>query len=317
MNTETLLKYIAGELSDSEREMVYSWICESENNRSEYESMRLLFDLNVWRENEAATMAAKPKTRKPVANQAWRWAFQTAIAACLTAAFIFAAAMVYRPEPVAPLASCESISAPAGKDIRVDLTDGTIVWLNSSSTLHMITDSDEATRRVRLEGEGYFKVAKDSKHPFIVETDRFDVKVLGTEFDITAYPGMEWSTALLTGAVEIDTKSGEKITVLNPMTKASFREGSMVLSPIDSDSYLWKDGIIYFDNLPLSTIFEKLSLYYDLRVDVSNAKNLDHRYTGKFRTSDGYEHIFKVLQMDSNFKYTITPTPEAVTIKIR
>jgi len=314
MDTELLIRYISDDLSDTEREAVYRWISENDQNLVEYKSLRRLYDLGLWRVDDVH------EVRTSRISGFWkrhRTHFWASAATLMAAACMALAAIVFTKEkPEEILAEFDSITAPAGKDLSVTLTDGTIVWLNSSSTLRIDKDPEHVIRRVALDGEAYFKVAKDPRHPFVVETDVFDVKVLGTEFDISAYKGEIWSTSLVQGSVAITRKTGEEITVLKPMTKAEFKDGGLVISYVNSDSYLWKEGILFFDNQPLRDIFNGLAKHFDLRMDLSSYNGGEARYTGKFRTVDGYEHILKVLQMDNDFNFKIVPSQDNVTIVI-
>lgn len=315
MDIELLIRYISDDLSDDQREIVYRWISDSEENMSEFRSLRRLYDLGLWRVDDLREVRMDRKAGFWRRNRARLWASAAAVmtAACLVMAFF----VFTEEKPEDMLAEFESVTAPAGKDLSLTLTDGTVVWLNSNSTLTINRDPEHGLRRVSLEGEAYFKVARDPKHPFIVETDLFDVKVLGTEFDVSSYGGEAWSASLVQGSVAITRKTGEEITVLKPMTKAEYRDGRIVLSYVNSDSYLWKDGILFFDNLPLKDIFSGLAKHFDLRIDLSSYDGGDARYTGKFRTVDGYEHILKVLQMDNDFDFKVVPSQDNVTIIIR
>lgn len=315
MDTELLIKYISDDLSDSGREAVYRWISESEENLAEFRSLRRLYDLGLWRVDDARQVRDGRISAFWKKNRTRLWASAAAVmtAACLVLSYV----VFTRENPEEFLAEFDSITAPAGKDLNVTLTDGTVVWLNSNSTLRIDRDPEHEMRRVALDGEAYFKVAKDPSHPFIVETDIFDVKVLGTEFDISSYGGETWSASLMQGSVAITRKTGEEITVLKPMTKAEYKDGGLVISYVNSDSYLWREGILFFDNLPLKDIFTGLAKHFDLRIDLSSYSGGDARYTGKFRTVDGYEHILKVLQMDNDFDFRIIPSQDNVTVIIR
>lgn len=315
MDTELLLRYISDDLADTEREAVYRWITDSEQHMAEFRSLRRLYDLGLWRTDDCSVIRTRRVAGFWRKHRAGIWASAAAVmsAACLVLAVMF----FTKKEPEGLLAEFDSVTAPAGKDLSLTLTDGTVVWLNSNSTLRIDRDPEHEMRRVALDGEAYFKVAKDPSHPFIVETDIFDVKVLGTEFDISSYGGETWSASLMQGSVAITRKTGEEITVLKPMTKAEYKDGGLVISYVNSDSYLWREGILFFDNLPLKDIFTGLAKHFDLRIDLSSYSGGDARYTGKFRTVDGYEHILKVLQMDNDFDFRIIPSQDNVTVIIR
>ena len=310
MNSDQLLKYISGELPDQEVREVYEWISSSEDNRAEYEALRRIYEISVWN---------APRLGEAVSRK--RRVFKVAAFALPLAAAICAFLLLFlKPAPSqTPLmsASFDKVTAPAGTDIHVELADGSAVWLNSCSTLRSVVDPSGATRRVYLEGEGYFEVAHDPEHPFIVETPTLAVKVKGTTFVVSAYPDSEWSASLIEGSVSVCNRQGDEYVELKPMTKASLRNGTLVVSSYNQDNALWKDGIIYFDNVTLDEIIHRISRYYDVSFDIRSKKHLGDRYSGKFRTVDGYDHILKVLRMDGRFDYSIRQSDSDITIIIK
>ena len=213
--------------------------------------------------------------------------------------------------------SLQSIHVPAGQRAELMLADGTKVWLNSLSTLTFPGNFTGDIRNVKLDGEGYFAVTKNAEQPFIVETNKCSVKVLGTEFNVMAYATDSiWETALLKGAIEIlspgATMNGMK---LEPNTMASLKEDRLIKGRIkDPDHFLWREGLICFNNVSVKDMLEKLKLYYGVDIVVNNTKILNNRYTGKFRTGDGVEHVLKVLKLNNKFTYKKDDEKNVITI---
>lgn len=188
------------------------------------------------------------------------------------------------------------------------LSDGTKVWLNSRSSLIFPTNFNSDTRNVKLDGEGYFIVTKNAKQPFVVETNKGNVKVLGTEFNVIAYSiDSIWETSLLKGSVEIlIPKSVDKVK-LEPNTMVRLIDNKLVKDHIkETDYFLWREGLLCFNNISVQNMIEKLKLYYGVNIIVNNTKIYRKRYTGKFRTKDGVEHVLKVLKLNNNFTYKKT-----------
>ena len=158
---------------------------------------------------------------------------------------------------------------------------------------------------------------KNAEQPFIVETNKCSVKVLGTEFNVMAYATDSiWETALLKGAIEIlspsATMNGMK---LEPNTMASLKEDRLIKGRIkDPDHFLWREGLICFNNVSVKDMLEKLKLYYGVDIVVNNTKILNNRYTGKFRTGDGVEHVLKVLKLNNKFTYKKDDEKNVITI---
>lgn len=149
------------------------------------------------------------------------------------------------------------------------LPDGTKVWLNAESSLKYPTTFTEANRIVELQGEGYFKVAHDSKHPFIVKTSNQDLKVLGTEFNLNSYSDEHATvTTLIAGSVQLESKSGDAKEILKPNQQASLTQSNYTVKVIDVDAYSsWKDGEFRFKSTSLPDAIRQLQRWYDFEVD--------------------------------------------------
>jgi ferric-dicitrate binding protein FerR (iron transport regulator) len=138
---------------------------------------------------------------------------------------------------------------------------------------------------------------------------------LGTEFNVLAYNKSPlFEVSLLKGLVEV--VSGDRNVRLEPDTKLRKDSDNLVKGEIKNYDYLqWKDGVISFDNEPVEMIVSKLELYFDTRIIVENKSFMKKRYTGKFRTKDGIEHILKVFRLRENFIYLKDDEMNIITIK--
>jgi ferric-dicitrate binding protein FerR (iron transport regulator) len=156
-----------------------------------------------------------------------------------------------------------------------------------------------------LDGEGYFNVKKDEQRPFIVKAPSYDVKVLSTEFNVLDYAKSSlFEVSLLKGNVEVLSKDKSKRIKLEPNTMAYLSAGKLIKKTMDNYNHLfWKDGLISFDDEPVEKMINKLELYYDVNIIIQNAAVAKQKYTGKFRTKDGIEHILKVFQLKDKFTY--------------
>ena len=210
-----------------------------------------------------------------------------------------------------------TITIPRSGEYKLVLSDGTKVWLNSRSTLTFPGSFKGNIRNVKLDGEGYFAVTKNVEQPFIVETNKCNVKVLGTEFNVMAYAADSvWETSLLEGAVEIlvpgSNNSGMR---LEPNMMASLKGNRLVKGRIkEADYFLWREGLLCFNDISVRDMIEKLKLYYGVDIVVNNTRILKNRYTGKFRTKDGVEHVLKVLRLNNKFTYTKDDETNVITI---
>ena len=201
------------------------------------------------------------------------------------------------------------IHVPTGQHVEIMLADGSKVWLNSGSTLTFPSKFNGKKRMVELDGEGFFEVKSDKEHPFIVSTSKYQVKAVGTSFNIYDYQDSpQFEAALLNGKVEVTTNAKKSsVVILTPNQRAALCQGVLKVKPIENaNNYLWRKGILYF-NEPLLEVFDKLQEYYDIEFQIRNSSltRKSPYCTGKFRAKDGLEHIIRVLKETNHFDYQI------------
>lgn len=180
----------------------------------------------------------------------------------------------------------QTVTVPAGQRASLILADGTTVWLNSNSTLKYPANGFHSkNRKVTLEGEGYFEVAHDEKHPFIVETEKYDIRVLGTTFNVSAYPNSDmFETSLIEGKVTVYQPDTQHEVTLKPHEKVEAKNGKLYKETFSSDNdFLWRMGIYSFKDEPLETVFKKLEQYYEVKIINKNEEIASRPCTGKFR----------------------------------
>ena len=172
------------------------------------------------------------------------------------------------------------LSTPRGRDFKITLEDGTIVWMNAESSLEYPSQFIGPTRAVRLKGEAYFKVAKNAECPFIISTDRMQIQVLGTELNVRNYASRDSHVTLINGRVQVsDSENRENTVFLKPGEDAQWRENeTFVVKDVDTDAYVyWKDGYFYFDNMPLMDVTQELGRWYNINVVFENKELTDMR----------------------------------------
>jgi len=187
-----------------------------------------------------------------------------------------------------------SVSTPKGGQYQVVLPDGTKVWLNAASSIKFPTVFANLNQRsVYLTGEAYFEVAKDKQHPFIVQTDKQEVEVLGTHFNISAYEDeIGTKTTLLEGSIRI--LSGKESAILKPGQQAMQRNNGLEVFNADTEEAIaWKNGYFKFNSEPLSSIMRKLARWYDVDV-VYEGEVSNDRLGG---TISRYKNVGDVLEM--------------------
>lgn len=208
------------------------------------------------------------------------------------------------------------IKIPYGKRFELVLSDGTLVHLNSGTTLrYPVKFIKGENRQVFLEGEAFFDVAKDKKHPFVVNADNLNIRVLGTHFNVSNYPEDELTDVVLVeGSVGMYTSDqsfdAANNTVLKPGFKGSYNKKNSNINTkrVLTDSYTsWMQGKLVFKNMAFKDISKKLERHYDVTILNKNRK-LENE---KFYASFGDEPIEKILSYFNEIhgiKYTIKNT---------
>lgn len=306
---ELLMKYIKGETTPEEREKVVRWLDEDPEHLHQYHSLRKLYDISLWSPIEESQQEEKQtRTLKPV------WIEFLKVAAVILITFLGTKAFFdWKEDPV----KMQTVIVPAGQRAELLLADGTKVWLNSRSKLKFPDRFQKDARNVELDGEGYFEVTHQEEAPFTVHTSKYDVKVLGTEFNVKAYNSKnQFETSLLKGCVEVSDANKSQIVRLRPDEKV-ISDGSQLIRSVilDKNYFRWKEGLLCLDDESIGGLIDKLELYYDVKIIVQQASLMKYHYSGKFRISDGVEHVLKVLQLKHKFTYTKDEEQNLIIIK--
>ena len=301
MDTKLLNKYLAGDALPEEKREVVRWMKESEEHREQLMQMRHIYDATIWNGN---LQEKKAENKKIMMRYLWA-SMKIAAVIAMIAFIIHKEYQEYRFEHSTEM---QMMTVPAGQRASLVLADGTIVWLNSNSTLkYPATGFHAKERKVILEGEGYFEVARDEKHPFIVETEKYNVRVLGTTFNVSAYPDSDlFETSLIEGKVTVYQPDTQHEVMLQPNEKVETIDGKLCKETFTSDhAFLWRIGVYSFKNEPLEAVFKKLEQYYEVRIINKNIEIASRPCMGKFRQKEGIEHVVKVLQKYVGFDYTL------------
>jgi len=313
---ELLLKYINGDCTDQEKVEITNWLDSDPQNMNEYDTLRRLNDISVWQISSTSRFSQEKKAKTSgFSKKLYREVLKIA------AVFIFSLLIIkFFPSEFiskSPTVKMQTVHVPAGQRAEITLQDGTKVWLNAKTTLIFPSQFSGKSRKVKLDGEGFFEVSQDKAKPFIVGTRKYDVQVWGTKFNLIAYSANgNFKTSLLEGAVEVMKQGSKKGIMLKPNEQAALKDDRMVISSIrNMDHFLWREGIISFDNSTFTELIDKLELYFDLKIEVKSPQILNYRYTGKFRMKDGVEHILKVLQLKNKFEYKTDEKQNKITIE--
>lgn len=322
---ELIAKYFYGEITAEEKKQLFAAIETDAELKKEFLSVQNLRALTSW----IPTAADEPvaigkllefkyslKRKSFVALSKHICGYAAAICVAVFSTWMISN-RVNRPVVEKPVIAYEEFSTPPGQRALLKLHDGTTVWLNARSTLRYPNHFEKNERNVELDGEAFFEVARNEEAPFVIYTEKANIKVLGTKFNVFAYKGYdEFNTSLVEGTVKVYQVGSHRDTLtILPHECVFLSNGKLVKSCFDnSDFMLWKDGIYAFDDVAFSEIIKKLELYYDITI-VQKSKKLDqHRFSGKFRQRDGVESVLQILQKVYYFSFVKDDDRNCITI---
>jgi ferric-dicitrate binding protein FerR (iron transport regulator) len=248
-----------------------------------------------------------------------------------------------------PTSEITQIEAPLGSRTKINLPDGTKVWLNGGSTLRFGNSFNKTDREVAITGEGYFDVTPGKQIPFVVNTREIRIKVLGTAFNIRAYPeDGAVETTLERGSLSIETlnRKGEPVpqTILEPNQRATYikHEGVVHLSEVDKianekeiinvadrepvkekmliskkiDTQVftsWKDNKLVFRNEPFESLTIKLERWYGVHINIVDEEIKKYHFNGTFEKETIHD-VLNIIHYTLPIKYTVSHDQVSISI---
>lgn len=201
------------------------------------------------------------------------------------------------------------LEVPRGAEYELTLADGTHIWLNAETRLRYPVSFGEKERRVYLEGEAYFEVAKDSLHPFRVESATQVVEVLGTQFNVYAYGKEEQEyTTLIEGKVAVTASLSGQQVVLLPGQQVSVlgADGTLEVEEVDIQQIIdWKNGVFVFDNQNLEVILRKVARWYDVAVFYRNSAVKSIIFKGNLPRYGELSELLNVLESSCDVHFSL------------
>lgn len=190
--------------------------------------------------------------------------------------------------------------AALGTRERVVLPDSSVVWLNAGSLLVYPSALFPDTRNVYLSGEAFFEVAKDEKHPFIVTTGHLQLKVLGTTFNISAYPDNSQVIATLeTGVLQVDVAGQNGRYVLAPDDQLIYTPSTKTVERLKvkaTDYSDWRTGGLFFNDMPLEDVLRALERVYHVKFHVYNSIGQDQILRVRFNKDEALETVLQIIR---------------------
>ncbi len=304
-----IYQYFQGTISHEDKEHLFEWIRESNQNKEQFDAYKELYELtndlysfdepnvhsswNSFKEKrniEDKTTCIRPLHKRPVFNIIMK------IAAMIIIVFGIGLLFLHKNQEKKLI-----VSTTDEKKLLV-LPDSSKIWMNNNTQLFYKSDFEQA-RELELIGEAYFVVNKtDDLSSFIVNTPAGKVKVLGTSFLIKAETGKTEAVYVNSGTVLYTSKHKKSNVILKPGDKGILKNGEPVeKTKINDQNYLaWKTDTLVFDN-QLKYIVEVLEDYFDIRIDVENPELLTYNFTGKFINPE-LQDVFSVLSAAMNLR---------------
>lgn len=202
-----------------------------------------------------------------------------------------------------------TLKTPKAGQYKLQLPDGTLVWLNAASSLRFPVSFEETERRVELTGEAYFEVAKANipssgkKTPFIVSFNGTEVEVLGTHFNINSYTESS-RTTLLEGSVRVRKDASARIIYPGQRAIVSSTGTITTATANTSKDIAWKNGLFYFDQDDLGEIMQQVALWYDIKVLFEGKQNKRH-FKGTIRRQATLNQVLEMLSAVSGNTFTL------------
>lgn len=196
-----------------------------------------------------------------------------------------------------------TLIVPRGGEFSLELADGTRVWLNTESKLRYPVAFTGEERRVEMDGEVYFEVAKNREKPFVVTVNGVDIRVLGTSFNVSAYQE-DVVTTLVTGKVQL--KKGDEQLVLLPNQQAIWSDDKFKVKQVDARNYvLWKEGIFYFEDVDLETILDDMARWYNVNIFYVNPTLKKMKFSVEIKCYEDINEILRRIEQTKRVKFEI------------
>lgn len=281
-------KYHLGQCTAAEREAVERWLADEDMEVFEPPQLRRDGDelTRLWTDMESRLPVEGGHAAGNLSHPAKRRLLPAVLlsgAAAMVAMILFLWP-VGNDEAVPAAVPLSVLDVPQGRKAQLTLNDGTLVHLNGGSRLEYPEVFGEGRRLVKLMGEGFFAVAHDADRPFVVDAGNTTTEVLGTAFNLAAYPDESHTLLVEVGKVRFEVKGSDKTRIVNAGQGARWaKPGALVpIAEIPRDRFAWKEGKLVFNNHRLAEIAVRLQRWYGVSVTIERPDLKTMTFTGSF-----------------------------------
>lgn len=173
------------------------------------------------------------------------------------------------------------LEAPYGEKSKIILSDGSLVWLNAGSTIRYSSNFNKSDRNIELDGEAYFEVTKHNDKPFIVKTQKYDVLVKGTKFNVSSYKDEPFvTTTLMEGSIELQYQNKCFRMKAGECNQLDTRSNKFTQTPVHSEQYKsWIEDRIEYDAITLQELIFRLSRQYNVNIYLDPNNDIDKSFS--------------------------------------
>ncbi len=322
MEQDQLIKFITGNLNENEAKGVRDWINANATNKHEFIRLK---NINAFASEGKHKLKIEDdflKLNKQIKQQSksskllfFRKYLKYAAILIISLFIGFSASELrYSFSSDQTNEECNEFYAPEGQISEFKLTDGTRIWLNSGTKIRVPVSFNAKHRILYMEGEAFFEVTKDPKHPFFVHSNELSVRVMGTSFNISAYPSEENSEiTLIEGKVGIKERYGQRLALLDPGQQLVYEKatGKKLKREVDLLPYeAWRDGKMIFKDRSLEYISERLERWYNVEIDFKEKEISQLQFTGTILKNKPLSQVLDVITLSAPIRFEIKVNPD-------
>ena len=328
INTGSLIgKYLTGKESAVEADQLHTWLKESAENQKLFNALKE--EKNIATSIEEFETHNKELAWEKYKNRVATLSFRKIMLRWqIAAAFFFligcSGILAYLNESRISGDNNENyttVTTANGQSSKIILPDSSVVWINSGTSLSYNTNFATKKRDIRLVGQAFFQIAHNEREPLTVTCNKLKVKVLGTKFDVSAYPNDNMITVVLeSGKVKLLHANDKSFAyTLKPGERAEFNteQDQLSISDVSSNKYTsWKDGFLIFKNDQMKEVLKRLERWYNINIEVKDDK-INQLIFNATIENESVEEIFELIKYSCAINYKIIPSknPE-VPVKI-
>lgn len=307
MDETIIYKYLSGQATDEEKQALLGWLHDSPDNQVIFFELKAVWHvkqqtafgneshLNESLEQMSNRIYGRIQWRRKKRNLFIKWSSVAAVFLLLIGISYFCFVDIKKPA-IEPL--CIYTNEASDDSVKtITLTDGTEVWLAAHTTLTYPKDFSGDIRKVHLDGTAFFDVTKDPQHPFIVQTEIAEIKVLGTSFSVNSrLSGDQGEAILMAGSIQLKRLGGDQIITLFPGQQALYskKTSEIEVNEVDANTLTsWRFGIVSLIEATPSEIMQRLEKIYSIKIkmDISSIKN--KKYNFSFKRSNDFGKVLE------------------------